>query len=323
VQIEEPKEFRCRVGAVVDAQVDGAVASTPVTAAGAHDQEGGRLTSAPIATGGVARRKGGEKPRCEITRCSFERRFHLIDDLRAGEDVPLTTEPFPGNSPCPVEALHSGVGSGASHGINDTHLPLVALLIRRRQRVHDGVPGLARSQHGEPFQPIGEVGQSLRGDGPGPGSSPRHGGADGEKLGGDGDAPLGPGARASIAGDDREGQDRGFCLQLGPQSDLRYKQKAARLRTGLGVSSPVEGIAFLDRIPAGREVNRCDLPKGGHLANAVFRQSVRRAPDLARLWAAGMERASRRRVDRRRDIAFKDDALRQIGVRRMALGNRG
>src|SRR5436305_14049881 len=78
-----------RIGVIVDADVDGAIAVAVVARPFLHDDEHGRLPPARIAARRIARAQGREHPPRQRSLGFEERLLHRDYDRLAGEDVSL------------------------------------------------------------------------------------------------------------------------------------------------------------------------------------------------------------------------------------------
>ena len=98
-----------------------------------------------------------------------------------------------------------GVRGGAAVDVDDADLAVVAALVLLEQPLQGDRGGGAVVEVGERQALVGDVGVGLGGDGADPGHGGRHGGPDGQELGGDGHAP-----RLAVGGPghDREGHGR-------------------------------------------------------------------------------------------------------------------
>ena len=198
-------ELLDRLRMVVDAQVDGDVARAAVAAVLADDEERGRLPPAPVAAGRLGGGEAGEQPLGERPpRRALEGRRQRVHGGRRDEDVPLRRVARPGRPAGPLEALGARVGRRAPMRVDDAELAVLAPLVGADERPHDVLRRVALAQEREPVGPVGEVRPGLRRDRADLGLGGRHGGAHGEELRLDGDAPL---ARLEVAGDDRVRRD--------------------------------------------------------------------------------------------------------------------
>src|SRR5918996_5423912 len=80
-------------------------------------------------------------------------------------------------------------------------------------------------------------------------------------------------------------------------------------RETLGVRGLLELVVPLERVPAGGVLIALDLAERRHLRAAVLRHLVLLPGHHARLGAARVEGAAGRWIDRRGNVALKNDAL--------------
>ena len=122
--VPEADELGHRIAVVVHPEVDPAIVTARISAAGPDDEEGRGLAAPPITAGPIARQQRREQAVRQPAAHRVEGLDHRLDDLRSGQDVALDRPAVAGPAACPRQATGSGVvRPDPGHG-HDADLPL-------------------------------------------------------------------------------------------------------------------------------------------------------------------------------------------------------
>jgi hypothetical protein len=122
---------------VVDRDIDVAVVETAVPATGPHHQQRRRLLAAPVAAAGL--------PGLQRRQQALGQRSHRISSnprtmpsttLRPARVLPWAEQHIRHAITRPVEAARAGETGGAALGVDDPHLPVIALFVAADQNFH-------------------------------------------------------------------------------------------------------------------------------------------------------------------------------------------
>src|SRR6266545_3075794 len=151
---------------ILDAELDDHVRHARVAAVPLHDEEGGGLLPAAIAAGCLRGGQAVDQPLGEGPATRLEGLGESLDGLCRDEDVALDRVAFARAPTGPVEALLAGVRRGATLGVDDPQLPVIAPVVGARQTLDDLLRGASLPEEVEPLRPVAGVRVGLRGHGP-------------------------------------------------------------------------------------------------------------------------------------------------------------
>ena len=147
---------------VVDAQIDEDVGQLRVAAIALDDEKRGRLLAATVTARRLCRGETVDQALCERARRCFEGLREGVHRFPADEDVPLGGVPVADAVAGPVHALGARPCSGASGGVDDAELSLVASFVEGDEPLDHLLRAHPLAQEREPLGSVARVRVRLR-----------------------------------------------------------------------------------------------------------------------------------------------------------------